>query len=97
MNSPTDPTIALPGSLGELFDTAGRVSTAIKAPFSRIDLYDVKGRVVFGEVTPRPGSPNWFGSKLDASLGEAWERAQVRLWRDIADGVSPEPEWGEHR
>jgi hypothetical protein len=38
--------------------------------------------------------PPWFGPELDVTLGEAWERAQVRLWRDIADGVSPDPEWG---
>jgi hypothetical protein len=27
-------------------------------------------------------------------MGEAWERAQVRLWRDIANGASREAEWG---
>ena len=58
---PTDPTIPLPGALAELFEVAGRVSLAIRAPFSRVDLYDIRGRIVFGEVTPRPGSPGWFG------------------------------------
>jgi TupA-like ATPgrasp len=91
---PTDPTIPLPGALGDLFAAAGRVSIAIRAPFSRIDLYDIRGRIVFGEITPRPGPPGWFGPDLDITLGDAWERAQVRLWRDIANGMSPEPEWG---
>jgi hypothetical protein len=27
-------------------------------------------------------------------MGEAWERAQVRLWRDIANGASRTAEWG---
>ena len=50
---PTDPTIPLPGALANLFDVAERVSIVIRAPFSRIDLYDIRGRIVFGEVTPR--------------------------------------------
>jgi hypothetical protein len=92
---PTDPSIPVPASCAEIFQVASRVSVAIRAPFSRIDLYDIHGRIVFGEVTPRPGGPQWLGADLDVSLGDAWERAQVRLWRDIADGMSPEPEWGE--
>ena len=91
---PTDPTIPLPGALADLFDVAERVSTVIRAPFSRIDLYDIWGRIVFGEVTPCPGSPGLFGPDLDVTMGEAWERAQVRLWRDIAEGASREAEWG---
>jgi hypothetical protein len=91
---PTDPTIPLPGALADLFDVAARISIVIRAPFSRTDLYDIRGRIVFGEVTPRPGSPGWFGPDLDVTMGEAWERAQVRLWRDIAEGASREAEWG---
>jgi TupA-like ATPgrasp len=91
---PTDPTIPLPGALADLFDVAERVSIVIRAPFSRIDLYDIRGRIVFGEVTPCPGSPGWFGPNLDITMGEAWERAQVRLWRDVANGASRKAEWG---
>jgi hypothetical protein len=29
-------------------------------------------------------------------LGEAWDRAQVRLARDLSEGMAPEPEFGEH-
>jgi hypothetical protein len=36
----------------------------------------------------------WFGPDLDHTLGDAWERAQVRLWRDFSDGMSREPGWG---
>jgi hypothetical protein len=91
---PTDPTIPLPGALADLFDVAERVSVVIRAPFSRIDLYDIRGRIVFGEVTPCPGPGGVFGPDLDITMGEAWERAQVRLWRDIANGASREAEWG---
>jgi hypothetical protein len=91
---PTDPTIPLPSALADLFDVAERVSIVIRAPFSRIDLYDIHGRIVFGEVTPCPGSSVRFGADLDITMGEAWERAQVRLWRDIAEGASRDAEWG---
>jgi TupA-like ATPgrasp len=91
---PTDPTIPLPGALADLFDVAERVSIVIRAPFSRIDLYDIRGRIVFGEVTPCPGPGGVFGPDLDITMGEAWERAQVRLWRDLAAGASREAEWG---
>ena len=90
---PTDMDIPVPERIGELVDVAERLSKAIRVPFSRIDLYDVAGRIVFGEITPRPGN-FWFGPELDIMLGDAWERAQVRIWRDVADGMSPEPEWG---
>jgi hypothetical protein len=93
---PVDQTIELPKRLDDLRDTASRLSVAIRAPFSRIDLYSIRDRVVFGEVTPRPGGRQWFGAELDGVLGEAWERAQVRLARDLAAGMSPEPEFGPH-
>ena len=89
-----DQSIPVPEKFDELRDAASRLSVAIRAPFSRIDLYRIRDRVVFGEVTPRPGGRQWFGPELDRALGEAWERAQVRLARDIVNGMSPEPEFG---
>jgi len=89
-----DQSIPVPERFDELRDAASRLSVAIRAPFSRIDLYRIRDRVVFGEVTPRPGGRQWFGPELDLALGEAWERAQVRLARDIVNGMSPEPVFG---
>ena len=89
-----DQTIPVPPTLHDLVDAASRLSMAIRAPFSRIDMYQIGDRVVFGEVTPRPGGPQWFGPELDATLGEAWERALARLARDIAQGMGAEPEFG---
>jgi hypothetical protein len=91
----THPDIPVTNALDDIVDCSRRFSLALRVPFSRIDMYEVGGRIVFGEVTPRPGNV-WFGPKVDVMLGEAWERAQVRLWRDIADGMAPEPEWGPH-
>lgn len=89
-----DQTIPVPSALHELVDVASRLSVAIRAPFSRIDLYRIGDRVVFGEVTPRPGGRQWFGPEIDLMLGEAWERAEARLARDLAGGMTPEPEFG---
>ena len=91
---PVDQTIPVPENLDELREVASRLSVAIRASFSRIDMYSIRDRVVFGEVTPRPGGRQWFGRELDLALGEAWERAQVRLARDIVNGMSPEPVFG---
>ncbi len=92
-----DQTIPVPTALEELCQSASRLSVAIRAPFSRIDMYAIGDRVVFGEVTPRPGGPQWFGPDVDLMLGEAWEQALTRLARDVASGMSPEPEFGpEH-
>ena len=89
-----DQTIPVPTALDEIYESAARLSIAIRAPFSRIDMYRIGDRMVFGEVTPRPGGPQWFGAEVDVALGEAWERAQVRLTHDIAAGMSPEPVFG---
>jgi hypothetical protein len=92
-----DPTIPVPKNLAEIVDTAQRFSKAIRLPFARVDLYGIDGRVVFGEVTPRPGGRQWLGPELDVMLGDAWEHAEARLRRDVADGASLQPEWGPYR
>lgn len=89
-----DRTMEPPARLEEMFEIAERLSVAIRATFSRIDLYSIGDRIVFGEVTPRPGGPQWFGRDLDRRLGEEWERAQVRMSRDLAAGASPEVQMG---
>jgi hypothetical protein len=91
-----DLTLPTPTRLGELVDVASRLSVMMRIPFGRFDLYRVRDRVVFGEVTPRPGGRQWFGADLDARLGEAWERAQARLAHDVAGGAAREPQMGPH-
>jgi glutathione synthase/RimK-type ligase-like ATP-grasp enzyme len=92
-----DPTVPVPKNLAEIVDTAQRFSKAIRMAFARVDLYGMDERVVFGEVTPRPGGRQWLGPELDVMLGDAWEHAEARLRRDVADGTSLQPEWGPHR
>lgn len=92
--SPIDTSMPVPHMLGEVVTAASLLSVAIRAPFSRLDFYCIGERVVFGEVTPRPGGSGWHGATVDLLLGEAWDRAQARLARDVAAGMSPEPELG---
>jgi hypothetical protein len=90
---PTGPTIPLPGALEDPFAAAGRVSIAIRAPFSRIDLYDIRGRVV--EITPRPGlrggsvlistSPRRVGAGPGPAVAGHRERRVTRGGLGIAD------------
>jgi len=91
-----DLAIPTPPRLDEVADTASRLSVAMRLPFARIDLYPLRDRVVFGEVTPRPGGRQWLGAELDAMLGEAWERALARFSHDVAAGMSPEPQHGPY-
>jgi hypothetical protein len=77
--------LAVPGNLDEIVDVARRLSSCIPRPYVRVDLYDIAGEVVFGELTPRPGSPK-LGADLDRRLGELWEEAEARVLNDVIDG-----------
>ena len=92
--SQVDLSLPIPPRLDEAVDIASRLTVAMRLPFARVDLYDVQGRVVFGEVTPRPGGRQWFGAELDAMMGAAWERAEARLTLDLSRGAPPEPQRG---
>lgn len=82
-----DDTITLPKIFDELVAVGRRLSLSVPRPFVRIDLYDIDGEVVFGELTPRPGGSQDLGSETDERLGELWERAQARLLNDVIDGA----------
>ncbi len=78
--------LPVPTCLDELVDVARRLSSCIPHPFVRVDLYDIGGDVVFGELTPRPGSPGALGPELDERLGRMWEEAEARVLNDVIDG-----------
>lgn len=77
--------LEVPGNLDELVDVARRLSSCVPRPYVRVDLYDIAGEVVFGELTPRPGSPK-LTADLDRRLGELWEEAEARVLNDVIDG-----------
>jgi len=64
------------------------VSSAIPAPFMRIDFLRSENQFVFGEFTPRPGQYNAFNAQFDRYLGEHYLRAEARLQQDLIAGKS---------
>jgi hypothetical protein len=61
-----------PAHLEELLDVARRLSAGFS--FVRVDLYDVEGRVVFGELTfyPEAGLGVFIPPSADRELGALW-------------------------
>jgi hypothetical protein len=86
-----DASIPPPRHAEELLAAAAAVAGALPTPFVRVDLYDQPDDVVFGEITPQPGTNLWFGPELDRRLGEAWDDAEARSWRpaDVDDTGEP--------
>ena len=82
-----DHEIPVPSNLDELMEVARRMSLGIPRAFVRVDLYDIDGRVVFGELTPRPGHLMDYGPKQDQRLGHLWERAHARVMNDALGGA----------
>lgn len=81
-----DADIELPDAFHTAVDIGRRLSAHVPRAFVRVDLLDDDGDVVFGELTPRPGGPNYFGPEDDRRLGELWEQAQARVLNDVIDG-----------
>jgi hypothetical protein len=82
-----DHSIPVPPNLDELLEVARRMSRGIPRAFVRVDLYDIDGRVVFGELTPRPGHLMDYGTEQDERMGHLWEQALARVQNDAIDGV----------
>ena len=63
-------TLPLPDNLEEMFDCAEKLSRGL--PFVRVALYNVKGRILFGEMTfyPKSGLDNDLLPETDIALGE---------------------------
>jgi hypothetical protein len=62
--------IPKPAHLGEMLEIAQKLSEGLI--FARIDLYDVQGKIIFGEVTLSPGSgfSKFYPDEVDLTLGE---------------------------
>lgn len=65
----------------ELEATAIKLSKEIKYPFVRVDLYETKKGIYFGELTPHPGagSVDKISDYYDNAMGEMWEEAEKEL------------------
>ncbi|WP_084468422.1 ATP-grasp fold amidoligase family protein [Promicromonospora sukumoe] len=84
----TDPTIPVPDRFPELVATAEKISRATGLAFVRVDLYQTRNGVVFGELTPCPGEPQHYTDDHDLLLGRLWQEAQLRLDADVASGLA---------
>jgi hypothetical protein len=62
-----------PAALSSVLEVAEKLSAGID--FVRVDLYDIKGRVVFGEMTiyPAAGYRSLEPPELFSSLAQDWE------------------------
>jgi hypothetical protein len=71
--------IGRPENLEEMMSVASRLSRGID--FVRVDLYDLKNRIVFGEMTftPKAGKAKFDPPSWEDRLGEAWHYDKRRL------------------
>lgn len=61
----------------EAFDEMREIAKKLSAPFSyvRVDLYQVQGKVFFGELTffPAGGAPDFVPQEYDKIVGDMWD------------------------
>jgi TupA-like ATPgrasp len=72
ITTPTGPELERPATLPQMLRTAELLGQGMD--FVRVDLYDVEGRVVFGELTVYPwgGLDGFTSASFDLELGESW-------------------------
>lgn len=74
-----NPALPLPVNSKALSAMAARLSRHVPTPFIRIDLYETKRAVTFGEFTIAPGGTQLFNAAIDYDLGIRWDEAAGRL------------------
>ena len=79
--STVDRRLPLPYAPDALTFAAEVLSSAVRVPFVRVDLFESDQGVVFGEFTPRPGRQR-FALWMDEHLGRCWEKSEVYLMLD---------------
>lgn len=75
---PHNPDIDVP--VPECFDEMKEIAKKLSAPFSfvRVDLYQVAGKIYFGELTffPAGGAPDFVPQEYDRIVGDMWDIKQ---------------------
>lgn len=68
-----DVKINIPSNISEMVELAEKLSADI--PFLRVDLYNVNGKIYFGELTfyPASGLSRWTDDKWDREIGDMLE------------------------
>ena len=76
---PHNPDINVPRPM--MFDDMKRIASDLCKPFQyvRVDLYQVAGKVYFGELTffPAGGVPDFVPAEYDAIVGEMWKLEKI--------------------
>lgn len=69
-NAPSDFTLPKPIGIDKMFDIAAKLSEGL--PYARIDLYNVKGKIYFGEITffPQSGFDSNLLPETDKYFGQ---------------------------
>jgi len=84
-----------PDNWQEILDTASRVSLHLGVPFISVDMYTTGQKVIFGELTPRPGAAYYgmwrFSDEFDSELGAYYRQAYRRRGATIpiVEGLPP--------
>ncbi|MGN5078546.1 ATP-grasp fold amidoligase family protein [Aeromonas veronii] len=74
-----DPSLSIPKTANEIVETARLLSIETKLPFIRVDLYNTKSGIRFGEFTPMPGSYMSYCPDTNRMFGNLWKEALVKL------------------
>jgi hypothetical protein len=64
-------------------ELAMKISSGI--PFVRVDFYDIKGKVYFGEMTFFPGNGMYYQDDWDYKMGDLLDLSLVREYRKKRD------------
>ncbi|MBW8173046.1 hypothetical protein K0651_08300 [Ornithinimicrobium sp. Arc0846-15] len=91
-----DSNIAIPRDYAAMIEQAAHLSRAAGTAFVRVDFYQTGSGPVLGELTRAPGEPQLHAPSLDRAMGQAWDRARLRLETDIAHGRPYGRLYGDH-
>lgn len=64
--------IEIPSNINQMIDIAEKIAKNIDCSFERIDLYNINGKIYFGEITFFPGGAHmeFIDSKWDKEMGD---------------------------
>lgn len=74
-----DRSIQLPPKIDEMIEIAKEIATSFARSTARIDLFELDGKIYFGEYTPSPGGHYRAALEQDKELGELLEISDAKF------------------